>query len=116
MRKQSRARWISGILAASVVAVSNANASPQLYGVVKELWVNDSGHSNVAYILVGDTTFSSPCGSPSGYMVMDLSEAGMKEAYAMALSAFMGGVNVRAAGVGACYGQHEKLKWIYLAQ
>lgn len=116
MRNESMTRWIRGVLAGAVIAASNAAASPQLYGVVKELWINDGANSNIAYIMVGTTAFSSSCGSTSGYMVMDLSEAGMKEAYAMALSAFMAGVNVRAAGIGACHGVHEKLKWIYLAQ
>lgn len=94
---------------------ANASASPPLDGTVTELWINDGANSNVAFISVG-TIFTSSCGATSGYLVIDLSEAGMKEAYAMALAANMAGRSVYMAGIGACHGQNEKLKYIRVTQ
>ena len=94
---------------------SSANASPPLEGAIAELWVNDSTNSNVVFISVG-TSFTSSCGATSAYLVIDLTVAGMREAYAMALAADMAGRSVRMAGAGVCHGQNEKLKYIRVAE
>jgi len=98
-----------------VLVAFNATASPQLSGTITELWVNDQGRSNVVFISVG-TSFSSSCGATSVYLIIDLSEPSMKEAYAMALSASMAGRTVQMGGTGVCYQQWEKLKYIYITQ
>ena len=92
----------------------SANASPQISGAITELWANDGSHSNVIYISTA-TDYSSNCGPATRYFVMDLTEAGMKEAYAMALSAYLIGRNATMQGSGVCYGPYEKLKYIYLS-
>jgi hypothetical protein len=94
---------------------SSASASPPLEGYITELWVNDGYNSNIAYVSVG-TSFTSSCGATSVYLIIDFSLPAMKEAYAMALAANMAGRSVRMAGVGACYGQNEKLNYIRVTQ
>ena len=95
--------------------VSSANASPQLVGTITELWVNDSANSNVAFVSVG-TSFASSCGATSPYLIIDLSQDGMKEAYAMALASSLAGRSVMMAGAGVCHGQNEKLNYIRIAE
>ena len=107
--------FLMGLAVVLVTALADrSSASPQIVGAIKELWVNDGASSNVAWLL-GETTFTSVCGATSAYLLIDLAEPGMKEACALALSAFMAGQNVRMSGYG-CYGQYEKLKYIYMVQ
>jgi hypothetical protein len=109
---------MSMILFASLCSLwplSSANASPPLEGTITELWVNDGYNSNIAYISVG-TSFTSSCGATTIYLIIDFTVPAMKEAYAMALAANMAGRSVRMAGVGACYGQNEKLNYIRVTQ
>jgi len=105
-------------LAAITLALSfnYAEASPPLTGTVKELWVNDGGISNAVLIKVGPTYTPSCGGGPASYLVIDLSVSGMKEAYALALSAFMAGKSVTMVGGGGCYSTYslEKLQYIYV--
>jgi hypothetical protein len=110
----TKLNYSSIVLYALVLFVTNANASPQISGAITEVWVNDGSNSNVIYVSTA-TAYSSSCGPASRYFVMDLTEAGMKEAYAMALSAYMIGKNVTMQGSGVCYGPYEKLKYIYLS-
>ena len=98
-----------------VTSMSSANASGFLTGPIKELYVNHGSHANVVYISVG-VSFSTPCGATSQYLIMDLSEPSMKEAYAMALGASLAGRQVTLAGSGACIGVTEKLKFIFMVQ
>lgn len=91
---------------------SNVFASAQLTGEITELWVNDSNFTNHVYISLSKT-FVSPCSPvPISYFALDLSEPGMKEAYAMALAAFMSGKQISLAGDGTCKGSYEKLRYI----
>lgn len=91
---------------------NNAFASAQLTGEITELWVNDSNFKNYVYISLSKT-FASPCGSGTiSYFALDLSEPSMKEAYSMALAAFMSGKKVSLAGDGTCKGNYEKLLYI----
>ncbi|WNO08246.1 hypothetical protein [Teredinibacter sp. KSP-S5-2] len=86
--------------------------SPTLKGTINELWVADNNHPNTIFIRVGDT-FTSPCStSPSRYLIMDLDEPGMKEAYSMAMAAFFSNMEVSIGGKGNCRGSLEKLQYI----
>lgn len=97
----------------SLISLSQlSNASPALTDEITELWINDNSNSNIAYVSVGQN-FSSPCrDSEIRYLVMDLAEPGMKEAYSMALAAFMSDKSVTMAGKGECMGIREKLQYI----
>lgn len=97
----------------ALLTVLKAEASPELSGLISELWVNDQIRSNVVFISVG-TAFQSTCGANSGYLIIDLTTPAMKEAYAMALSASISGRAVKMGGGGACYQTYEKLQYIYL--
>lgn len=89
-----------------------SHASPPLTGKVTEIWVNDNSTTNIAFISIGEN-FSTLCNSnETRYLILDLSEASMKEAYSMALAAYMADKSVTIAGNGNCYGQSEKLKYI----
>jgi len=91
-------------------------SSPLLTGEITELWVNDLGNSNIIFVSIGqDFNSTCPIGT-SRYLVMDLDDPGMSEAYAMALAAFMGGKQISMAGAGQCIaGQGiEKLRYIYM--
>ena len=91
---------------------SLAEASIPLTGEITELWINDGSYSNVAMISVG-TSFSSPCYSTDlRYLILDFSQPGMKEAYSLALAAYMSGTPVTMAGAGECHGIIEKLQYI----
>ena len=93
-------------------------SSDRLTGQITELWVNDGGNFNVVFISVGqDFTTTCPIGG-SRYLIMDLSEPSMKEAYSMALAAFMSGKTISMAGSGQCTsGQGlEKLRYIYMVK
>ncbi len=91
---------------------SLAEASIPLTGEITELWINDGSYSNVAMISMG-TSFSSPCYSTDlRYLILDFSQSGMKEAYALALAAYMSGIPITMAGSGSCHGIVEKLQYI----
>ena len=90
-------------------------ASEPIEGKVLELAVN-SLVTNGALIGTGQV-FNSACRSGGDqsvkYFVIDFSEPGMKEAYSLALAAYMSEKEVRMIGSPLrCYGQFEKLKSI----
>ena len=70
----------------------SASAGATLTGELSELWVNDSSLSNGAYIATGEL-YTTHCQSNNQvrYVIIDFNEPGMKEAYSMALAAFMSG-------------------------
>jgi hypothetical protein len=103
------------VLIVTSLAFRVADALTLVSGPIQEIWVNDSAGSNVAWVRL-TTSFSTPCGTSNGYMVMDLDAAGMREAYAMALSAFVSGINVQLGGSGACHANYEKIKFVYLVR
>lgn len=87
-------------------------ASPPLKGKVTEIWINDGSNTNIVFVSVGQS-FSTPCReSDVRYLVMDLTEPSMREAYSMTLAAYMAGQEITMAGNGSCHGIHEKLKYI----
>ena len=95
-----------------VVCASVSWASPKIKGEITELWINDSTRTNIAFVSIGQY-FDTPCReAQTNYLIMDFSEPSMKEAYSMALAAFMSGKEVSIKGIGQCFGDLEKLKLI----
>lgn len=93
---------------------ASAFSTPPLKGKISEIWINDGSNTNIAFVSVGQN-FSTPCRpSETQYLIMNLTEPSMKEAYAMALAAYMADKEVTIAGGGVCHGTHEKLKYINL--
>jgi len=91
-------------------------ASPKLTGQIAEIYVNDNSRSNIIFLSLNQS-FSTPCRETDlAYLVMDLNEPSMKEAYSMALAAFMGNKTVSVAGKGECLGSLEKLQYIYMVK
>ena len=89
-----------------------ASASPVLSGKIAELWVNDNNHTNTVFIRVGDT-FETSCSSQAArYLIIDLNDPGMKEAFSLAMAAYMSNTPVRMAGKDICRGSLEKLQYI----
>lgn len=108
-------KFFRSILIISALSAFNVKASPQLSGEITELWVNDNSSTNVVFVSVGQTYTTSCSNDPRNYLIIDLSQASMKEAYSMALSAFVSGKPVVMRGInGSCYGSNEKLKYIYM--
>ena len=91
-------------------------ASPVLSGKISELWVNDNNHTNTAFIRIGNS-FANACGNEAArYLIIDLNEPGMKEAFSLAMAAFMSSTPVKMAGKGNCRGSLEKLQYIYVTK
>ena len=100
----------------SVLFTGTALSNTDMKGQVSELWVNDHGRDNIAFIAVGKTYTSSCSEASSRYLIMDLSKNGMKEAFSIALAAYMSGVEITIGSVGGCIGANnpEELKYINL--
>lgn len=99
----------------SVGMIAQATAGSSQAGHITELWVNDGGRHNVAFLSVGQS-YTSPC-NPDGkpiYYILDLTDPSMEFAFKLALEAYMSGKKVNLWGDGSCYPglSDEKLKSI----
>ncbi|WP_125781765.1 hypothetical protein [Pseudoalteromonas rubra] len=91
----------------------NVGASGTVKTKIKSLWVNDLG-AEVVY-LEPEIPFDSVCNSNgSKYFIIFLDRKNMKEAYSMALAAYMSDKEVNVGGKNECSGTNEVLRYIYL--
>ena len=96
-----------------LIVCFNVNASGTIKTKIKILWVNDLG-AEVIY-LEPETPFQSVCNSNgSKYFIIYLDRKNMKEAYSMALAAYMSDKEVNVGGKNECSGINEVLRYIYL--
>jgi hypothetical protein len=79
-------------------------------GLLHEVWADGT----VVWLRM-PTNLTTSCGT-SSYLMIDMSLPGMKEAYALALSAFMADRSVVVHGSGACHGIYEKVARIYVSR
>lgn len=103
----------------AVLGASVLYAAPNslISGKITELWVNDRNIQGV-FISVGKS-YTPSCNASynATYLLLDPNDSTnpmMKQAYAMALSAFMAGKTVTIEGSGECYPgtSLEKLRYI----
>ena len=91
----------------------DVSASSTISTKIKSLWVNDNG-AEVVY-LEPESPYQSICNNNgSKYFIIYLERKNMKEAYSMALAAFMSGKAVNVGGKNECMGSNEVLRYIYL--
>jgi hypothetical protein len=103
------------ILACILLLPGTALAGNTVSGKIRWLGVNLLNLPNGAAIGTG-VAFESSCrqgdNSFVNYMVIDFDRPGMKEAYALAMAAYMGGKEVYLVGTNDCYSNYELLKSI----
>ncbi len=97
----------------TTVFVSQLASAADVSGPLPELWISDTNGRNYAW-LRASTPFTSHCGASNGYMCIALNEPNGKEAYAMALAAFVAGRNVTVGGSGTCDSTFEKVRYVYM--
>ena len=101
------------MLAFLTLIATSAWSDALVTGPLTELWISDSSGTQTAWLRTS-APFTSTCGQSLGYMFIALNEANGKEAYAMALAAFMSGTDVTIGGTGTCSTPYEKIKYIKL--
>jgi hypothetical protein len=102
------------VISAMLLASASSAMAIEVTGKITELWVNDNTLQNGAYIAL-DNTYVTACNTnQSKYMVIDFTAPGMKEAYAMALAAFMSDRTITIASGGVCDGVNEKVRYLYM--
>jgi hypothetical protein len=102
-------------LFAAVALFSHAASATHVTVPLTELWVSDSTGTRYAWLRTS-TSFTSNCGQSGGYMFIALNEENGREAYALALTAFIAGRNVTIGGAGLCDGINEKVRFLYMVQ
>ncbi|MCG8434651.1 MAG: hypothetical protein MJA83_11530 [Gammaproteobacteria bacterium] len=90
-----------------------ANAAGTYNGNIVEVWVNDPTRENVGWIKTTGGISGTAC-TDTEWFILDLTAAGMKEALAFALSAYLAGKTVHLKGAGTCLDGYEHLKSIAL--
>ncbi|XOV80337.1 MAG: hypothetical protein ACFHVJ_05130 [Aestuariibacter sp.] len=103
------------LIAFSLLYSLLSNAATQVNGEIKYLGVNALNMQDGAAIGIGQVIESS-CragNDPSvNYMVIDFTRPGMKEAYSLALAAYMSGTPVTISTSNDCFSNYELVKSI----
>ena len=98
-----------------MVVCFQVKASDTISSNIKSLWVNDLG-AEVVYLEL-ESRFQSTCNTAgSRYFIIHLDRKNMREAYSMALAAFMSDKKVNVGGANECSGANEVLRYIYLSK